>query len=84
MTYADMALKDIYGLPGVADLKGLAKGKFAQALQAEARGDYTRSAKLLEEAIATRLQLRELRLLRAPLSGGRAYLSALPPTSPSC
>ena len=50
--YADMKMADVSRLPGVVDIKPLmARGKFAQALIAEAQGDHVRAAVLLDEAV---------------------------------
>ena len=53
MDYGTMTMMEVSKLPGVADITPLmARGKFAQALIAEAKGDSARAAVLLDEAIA--------------------------------
>lgn len=50
MDYATMSMKDVSMLDGVKDLPLLARGKFAQALIAEVKGDNDRAGVLLNEA----------------------------------
>lgn len=45
-------LTQIYNEPGVGDLKGKQRVKFAQAIKAEREGDDERAAKMLDEAVA--------------------------------
>ena len=57
MDYAAMKMIDVAGLPGVKDIKPiLARGKFAQALMAESRGEHTEAENLLNEAVAAELK----------------------------
>jgi hypothetical protein len=51
MDYAEMAVKDIAKLDGVKDLTLKVRGKFAQALKAEAKGDQATAANKLNEAV---------------------------------
>lgn len=52
MNYHEMHLVEVAGLPGVRDLPLTVRGKFAQALQAEVRGDHAVAAAKLNEAVA--------------------------------
>lgn len=51
MDYAKMQLKDVAALPGVKDLPLLVRGRFAQALQAEAEERHDDAANLLDVAV---------------------------------
>ena len=51
MDYADMQLKEISTLDGVKDLTLKVRGRFAQALKAEAKGEHDKAAKALDEAV---------------------------------
>jgi len=51
MDYASMTLAQVSKLDGVADLPLKVRGNFAQALQAEARGDHARANELLVKAV---------------------------------
>ena len=50
MDYSTMKLMEVADLPGLSDLPLRVRGKLAQALQAEARGNYERATALLEQA----------------------------------
>ena len=53
MNYAELTLTEITKLPGVSDLRPtMCKARFAQALKAEAKGEYAEAERLLGEAVA--------------------------------
>lgn len=53
MKYNEMTLPEVTRLDGVKDLEpALCRGRFAQALRAEARGEPVEAERLLAEAIA--------------------------------
>ena len=56
LDYTNMSLKDIVALPGVKDLPLIVRGKFGQALKAEAEGRYEDASKLLDAAIEKEAQ----------------------------
>ena len=49
--YLDMSFVQVTKLPGVGDLPILARGKFAKALIAEARGEHATAAEFLAAAV---------------------------------
>jgi hypothetical protein len=51
MNYHEMLVKDICALPGVSELPVHARGKLAQALRTEFRGDLAHASELLEAAL---------------------------------
>ena len=52
MDYTKMTLPEVTRLDGIEDLKpALARGRFAQALRAEAKGEHMEADRLLGEAI---------------------------------
>ena len=52
MDYGNMNLKEISVLEGVKDLPLKVRGRFAQAIKAEATGDSAKAYKALDEAVA--------------------------------
>lgn len=47
----EMRISEVAKLPGVADLPTLVRGRFAQALMAEAAGDHAKAQAKLDEAV---------------------------------
>lgn len=51
--YENMTFVQVCGMPGVKDIQpAMAKGKFAQALIAEAKGEHEQASGKLNEAVA--------------------------------